>query len=353
MSLLWTEYESEFQDVVDAAFQYECTEHPDYYAHLTPRVHHIIYRDTRYNADYLYTSYLLDDDKVMADYSAWLFELMASILRDRQSREETCEYVLDNLESLRHGIDTVAAEEKRPRMHQLLDIGCQSVKARAAQPPEAIGRPSRYEKEIREYMDCLLAKDSPRAVALIRSDLEKGIPLNDLYAEVLAESMRRVGELWHTARITVDTEHYCTSVTQMAMAQMYPELFRHARRNRTILCACPGAELHEMGSRMVADIFENDGWDSIYLGAAVPEDALLAAVRDDRPDLVALSVTMPQHLMVCQRLVEAIRKEFPAVKIAVGGRAFESTHEIWRQWPVDLYTVDARDFLQRANALFE
>ena len=27
-----------------------------------------------------------------------------------------------------------------------------------------------------------------------------------------------------TAKITVDAEHYCTSVTQMAMAQMYPDL---------------------------------------------------------------------------------------------------------------------------------
>ncbi len=52
--------------------------------------------------------------------------------------------------------------------------------------------------------------------------MERGIPLSDVYVEILAESMRRNGELWHTAQLTVDTEHYCTSVTQMAMAQLYP-----------------------------------------------------------------------------------------------------------------------------------
>ena len=353
MSLLWTEYEAEFQDLTDAAFQYECTAHPDYYARLSPRVERIIYRDTRYNADYLYTAYLLEDDKIFSDYAKWLFELMASILKDRQSREETCEYVLDNFEALRHGVLTVASEEKRPRMQALLDIGGQSVREQAALPPQAIGRPSRYETEIEAYMDCLLAKDSKRALDLIQKYAAQGIPLNDLYAEILAESMRRVGDLWHTARITVDTEHYCTSVTQMAMAQMYPSLFSRKRRGLTILCACPGTELHELGARMVADLFENDGWDSIYLGAAVPEDAMLDAVRENKPDLVALSVTMPQHLLTCQNLARAIRKEFPGIKIAVGGKAFESTHEIWRQWPVDIYTKDARDFLKKANALFE
>ena len=352
MSLLWSEYESEFQDLVDAAFQYECTSHPDYYARISSRVERIIYRDTRYNADYLYTSYLLNDDKVMTDYAAWLFELLASILQDRQTRQETAEYTVDNFEALRHGVQTIAAPEKRPRMLALLDAAESSVKAAAAGPATAIGRPSRYEDEIRRYMDCLLAKDSRHALFLIQSYLKKGISLNDIYAEILAESMRRVGDLWHTARITVDTEHYCTSVTQMAMAQLYPTLFDTKRRGRTILCACPGTELHEMGARMVADLFENDGWDSIYLGAAVPENAMLDAVRDNKPDLVALSVTMPQHLLACRGLAAAIRREFPAIKIAVGGKAFESTHDIWKQWPVDLYTCDARDFVREADALF-
>lgn len=352
MSLLWTEYESEFQNVVDAAFQYECTAHPDYYARISPKVERIIYRDTRYNADYLYTAYLLNDDKIMSDYAAWLFELLASVLKDRQTREQTAEYTIDNFTALAHGVKTVASAEKRPQMLALLETAKQRVRDTAARPAAPIGRPSRFEAQIKEYMDCLLAKDSKHALFLIQSYLEKGISLSDIYAEILAESMRRVGELWHTARITVDTEHYCTSVTQMAMAQLYPELFDTQRCGRTILCACPGTELHEMGARMVADLFEHDGWDSIYLGAAVPEDAMLDAVRENQPDLVALSVTMPQHLLTCQQLAQAIRREFPSVKIAVGGKAFESTHEIWRHWPVDLYTRDARDFVREADALF-
>ena len=64
---------------------------------------------------------------------------------------------------------------------------------------------------------------------------------------------------------------------------MYPLLVSSERRNRTLLCACPGTELHEMGARMVADIFENDGLDSIYLGASVPEDAMLEADPQQSP----------------------------------------------------------------------
>lgn len=163
--------------------------------------------------------------------------------------------------------------------------------------------------------------------------------------------MRRVGELWHTAEITVDTEHYCTSVTQMAMAQLYGSLFDGARKNKTVLSVCPGMELHEMGARIVSDLFENHGWDSIFLGAAVPVDYILDSVRENHPDLVTLSVSMPQHLMDCETAVRRIKDEFPEIKIAVGGKAFESTQRIWEKWPVDIYSEDARELLARAEKL--
>lgn len=210
---------------------------------------------------------------------------------------------------------------------------------------------SRYEKEIKEYMDCLFQKDTRKAVQLIRRFMDSGIDLDDIYVEILSESMKRVGELWHKAEITVDTKHYCTSVTQMAMAQMYEMLFNGERTDKKILCVCPGMELHEMGARIIADLFENHGWDSIFLGAAVPVDYIMDSVRENKPDLVTLSVSMPQHLIDCEKAVNEIKKEFPEIKIAVGGKAFESTDDIWKKWPVDIYSKDARDLLTKANAL--
>lgn len=113
-----------------------------------------------------------------------------------------------------------------------------------------------------------------------------------------------------------------------------------------------GMELHEMGARIVAYLFEDHGWDSIFLGAAVPVDYIMDSVRENQPDLVTLSVSMPQHLMDCETAVRTIKKEFPDIKIAVGGKAFESTEDIWKKWPVDIYSKDARELLARANEIY-
>ena len=349
MSLLWMEYEAEFEHLVEASYARESHDKEEYFRSISERVRKIIYRDTRYNVDYLYTAYVLGDKKIMNTYAVWLYELMAGILKKRFTPEETKEYVISHLEAIKRSIPDVVSRDKQERLQQLIVEAQQGIRDYVPAEPER--KESKFEKEIEEYMDCLFQRNGHQAVALIRKYLDRGIALDDVYVEILSESMRRVGELWHTAQITVDAEHYCTSVTQMAMAQLYDQLFEGKRIDRTVLSVCPGMELHEMGARIVADLFENHGWDSVFLGAAVPVDYILESVRENHPDLVTLSVSMPQHLMDCEKAVREIKKEFPDVKIAVGGQAFESTNDIWTNWPVDIYTKDARELLAKAQAL--
>lgn len=349
MSLLWMEYESEFEHLVEASYERESHDKAAYFQSLSERARKIIYRDTRYNIDYLYTAYVLGDEKIMDSYAVWLYELMAGILKHRFTREETKEYVIFHLDEIRKAIPDAVSPDKQQELQQLIFKAQKSI--RDYVPSDGVKKTSDYEKEIEAYMNCLLSKDGRQAVALIRQYAAQGISLDDIYVEILSESMRRVGELWHTAEITVDTEHYCTSVTQMAMAQMYDQLFGSERKNKSVLSVCPGMELHEMGARIIADLFENHGWDSIFLGAAVPVDYIMDSVRENHLDLVTLSVSMPQHLMDCEKAIMEIKKEFPDIKVAVGGKAFESTNDIWKKWPVDIYTKDARELLTRAHEL--
>ena len=349
MSLLWMEYEAEFEHLVEASFARESHEKEEYFRSISERARKIIYRDTRYNIDYLYTAYVLGEEKVMNTYAVWLYELMVGIHKKRFTREQTREYVIFHLEAIKKTIPDVVSVDKQQKLQKLIEDAQQCI--REYVPEEKVKKESRYEKEIEEYMGCLFKKDTRRAMKLIREFADQGMNLDDIYVEILSESMRRVGELWHTAEITVDTEHYCTSVTQMAMSQMYDKLFDGERKHKTILSVCPGMELHEMGARIIADLFENHGWDSIFLGAAVPVDYIMDSVRENQPDLITLSVSMPQHLMDCEKAVKEIKKEFPDIKVAVGGKAFESTEDIWKKWPVDIYSKDARELLERASTL--
>ena len=65
MSLLCMEYESEFEHLVEASFSSESHDKEEYFRSISERARKIIYRDTRYNIDYIYTAYVLGDKKIM------------------------------------------------------------------------------------------------------------------------------------------------------------------------------------------------------------------------------------------------------------------------------------------------
>lgn len=176
-----------------------------------------------------------------------------------------------------------------------------------------------------------------------------GYTLEEIYIDILQEVMIEVGEMWHKQLITVDKEHYCTSTTQVILSQFYPLIFSSNKRNAKILTCTVGSELHEMGARMISDLFEFYGWNSIYLGAAVPNQFIIKAIEENKPDLIALSVTMPQHLAICHELVNLIKEKNLPVKIAVGGRGFNSTDKLWEKWGVDISTDNALQLVKWAE----
>ena len=57
------------------------------------KIQKIIYRDTRYNIDFLYTAYTLKDAKIMGKYAIWLYKLMDAILK-KYSSINTVNYVI-------------------------------------------------------------------------------------------------------------------------------------------------------------------------------------------------------------------------------------------------------------------
>ncbi|MGN0954159.1 cobalamin B12-binding domain-containing protein [Dialister sp.] len=348
MGLLWVDYGEEFQNLVDTSWQLQSSAEKDYFDRLPDRVKKIIYRDTRYNVDFLYTAYVLKEDRVMTDYARWLYRLMEGVVPKTLVNHKMEQYVIGHFAFMKKAALLTAGEDKKEELLRLLTLAQESVKQEAASR-ETEEKTSDYEGNIHSYLESLLDHDMRRCLFLVDQFMRENIPVDRIYVDILGESMRRVGELWHHGKISVAAEHYCTSVTQTAMSRMYPAIFSVPRKKKSILCACPGRELHDMGLRIVADVFENHGWDSCYLGEAVPPEYILQSIRETKPDLVALAVTMPQYLMDCRQLAEDIRKEFPHILIAVGGRAFTHTEAIWKKWPVNFYGSDALDLLQQVK----
>ncbi len=177
----------------------------------------------------------------------------------------------------------------------------------------------------RVYLAALRAGDRRRALAVVEDARSAGLGLPDLYLDVFQPALREIGRLWQENEITVAEEHLATAITQMSMGRLYPDFCVAAGRNgRTLLAACAETEKHQVGLHMICDLLELEGWDATYLGAAVPPDSLVDMVLRDRPDVLALSVSIAPHLPQLRSLIAAVRAATgQAVPyILVGGRPF-------------------------------
>jgi methanogenic corrinoid protein MtbC1 len=194
-----------------------------------------------------------------------------------------------------------------------------------------------------EFLKALLQEERRAAAALVRGALGTGLTVKDIYLSVFQESQREVGRLWMTNQISVSQEHYCTAATQMIMAELYPQLFTPGKTSRRMVATCVNNELHEIGMRMVADLFELDGWDTSYLGANLPVRDVVKHIKNRPAEILAISCTMTRHIHSACELIGIIReqREFDDMKIIVGGYPFIVVPTLWKSIGADGYACDA------------
>lgn len=202
------------------------------------------------------------------------------------------------------------------------------------------------------YLEAVTQGNRREAFARVDAALAAGLDVRAMYLRVFAPALREIGRLWQENRITVADEHLATAITQAAMGRMYDRLFAEAPPARRLLvAACADTERHELGLRMLCDLLELEGWDTVFLGATVPVEDLVEMVRIRRPEAVALSATIGPHLPRVRHTVQILREAFPdgAPLIAVGGRPFVDDPGLAARVGADLTAADADEAARVLN----
>ena len=122
------------------------------------------------------------------------------------------------------------------------------------------------ERLYQDYLKALLAGKRKQCRDMVQGLLDANIELKTLFTNLFQRSMYEVGELWENNRITVANEHLATSITESLLNLTYPVLFAADRSGKKAVISCSANEFHQVGGKMVADIFELNGWDGHFLG---------------------------------------------------------------------------------------
>jgi len=202
------------------------------------------------------------------------------------------------------------------------------------------------------YLNALLRYERHEASALILHAVEDKISIKQIYSYVFECCQYEIGRLWQSNVVSVAQEHYCTAATQFIMSQLYPYIFRADRTHRgTIVAACVSGELHEIGARMLCDLLEMEGWNTIYLGANVPKAGIVDVLRDNHCSILAISASMTFNIPAVREVIAAVRSGAPGTRIFVGGYAFKIAPNLWRDVGADFWTNNASEAIALIGGL--
>lgn len=160
------------------------------------------------------------------------------------------------------------------------------------------------------------------------------------YLEVLLPAQREVGRLWHLGELTVAEEHMVTSATLRSMSVIASNSPAAPSNGRTVIVAAVAGNVHDVGLRALADLFQLAGWRPIFVGADVPLQDLPTLLAYFEADLLMLGATLATHVPRVEQAIAAIRDrcERP-VKIVVGGAAFDEAPDLWKRIGADAYSA--------------
>jgi cobalamin-dependent methionine synthase I len=74
---------------------------------------------------------------------------------------------------------------------------------------------------------------------------------------------------------------------------------------------------------VLESVLESRGYRVFNATPSIPTDSIITFIRNNEPDLIMISITLPDNIKAGERLVKKIRSEF-VVPILVGGLAISS-----------------------------
>lgn len=202
-----------------------------------------------------------------------------------------------------------------------------------------------------DFYNNLVEGNKERCSEILKTLIDEGVDLKEIYVELFQKALYRIGKLWDHNEITIPEEHMATQIVEALISKYAPSSPTNSKNKAVVTCI--DKEFHEIGAKMVAHIFEMNGWKTYYLGASVPLRELLKFVKQSDPDIIALSWSLYLNLARFLEVIDSLTKLFPTKKIIVGGQALEeNSNQLLKKYPnvkhiSSIYELD--EYLKKNN----
>jgi len=205
---------------------------------------------------------------------------------------------------------------------------------------------------LERYLDALLKGDRSSCRTVIEETMQTGVPANSVYINVIWPIMVEIERLFAQDRISPIQQHLAVRINRTIVDQLQNKLPRRSVKNKKIVICCAPGESQELGSQIMADLFESDGWEVKFLGGGLTNDDILGFTNQCGPDILMIYGTTPKQAPDIRQLIDTIKEinAWPDMRILVSGGLFNRAEGLWQEMEADLYAENAIEALEVASS---
>jgi len=204
-----------------------------------------------------------------------------------------------------------------------------------------------------ELQQAIIDGAAPLAKELTQKMLDDGAKPSEFFPKAIIPAMDEVGRRMRDCEFFIPEVLIAARAARGATEILRPLLAGDAssRPLGTVVCGTIKGDLHDIGKNIVAMMLESAGFRIIDLGVDVSPEKIIAAVRGQQANLVALSALLTTTMMNMKGTIEALVAAGlrDQVKVMVGGAPVT---ESWaRSIGADGYGRDAPGAVELARRL--
>jgi 5-methyltetrahydrofolate--homocysteine methyltransferase len=195
--------------------------------------------------------------------------------------------------------------------------------------------------------------EDQQAVEFTRKALENH-PAEEILNQALIPAMETVGNEYEQGKKFIPEMLLAAEAMTAALELLKPALARSdVRKVGKVVMGTVEGDVHDIGQRMVCIMLEGAGFEVHSLGADVPTDDFIRAVKTRNPDILGLSALLTTTAPRMKGVIEGLQKQGlrDSVKVMVGGAVLNQ--RLADEYGADGYAPDAAAAARLARALME
>lgn len=208
------------------------------------------------------------------------------------------------------------------------------------------------EDVLKKLFDAVLEGDMEGVKVNVQAALDAKIDPSMILNDGMIAAMREVGCRFEQGEYYVPEMLIAARAMRSGTMILKPHLQKDNVKSRgKVVIGTVKGDLHDIGKNLVGLMLEGDGYEIKDLGVDVPVEEFVRAIKEEKPDVVALSALLTTTMLMMKTTIDAVVAAGlrDKVKIIIGGAPVTETYA--NQIGADGFSPDASRAVSVVNLL--